>query len=124
MPRHERGFDQETGPLVRLYTVTRGRTRDTYPELGMITLVVAVHGTLRIRRAEREYLEIVRLCQTPQSVAEVAAILKLPLTLAKILIGDLVADGHLITRSAAALPPSDLAELDLLRTVLNGIRQL
>ncbi|WP_433567243.1 DUF742 domain-containing protein [Nocardia sp. CA-151230] len=60
----------------------------------------------------------------PQSVAEVAVLLGLPLTVTKILIGDLIADGHLITRSAAALPPTDLSELDLLRTVLDGIRKL
>lgn len=117
-------FDQEPGPLVRLYAVTRGRTRDVRPELDMITLVSAVHGVDRVHRAESEYLDIVRLCRTPQSVAEVAAILRLPLTVAKILIGDLITDGHLITRSAAALPPTDLFEMDLLRTVLDGIRKL
>lgn len=90
----------------------------------MITLVFALHEVHRVGRIEREYLDIVRLCRTPQSVAEVAALLGLPLTLAKILIGDLIADGHLITRSAAALPPTDLSELDLLRTVLDGIRKL
>lgn len=90
----------------------------------MITLVFAVHGVDRVRRVESEYLDIIRLCRTPQSVAEVAAILRLPLTVAKILIGDLITDGHLITRSAAALPPTDLSEMDLLRTVLDGIRKL
>ncbi|WP_324190833.1 DUF742 domain-containing protein [Nocardia nova] len=104
--------------------MTSRRTRDTRPELDMITLVFAVHEVHRVGRIEREYLDIVRLCRTPQSVAEVAALLGLPLTLAKILIGDLIADGHLITRSAAALPPTDLSELDLLRTVLDGIRKL
>ncbi|MGW5113136.1 DUF742 domain-containing protein [Nocardia sp. NPDC004123] len=117
-------FDQDAGPLVRLCAVTSGRTRDTRPGLDMITLVFAVHEVHRVGRVEREYLDIVRLCRTPQSVAEVAALLGLPLTLAKILIGDLIADGHLITRSAAALPPTDLSELDLLRTVLDGIRKL
>ncbi|MGW5514367.1 DUF742 domain-containing protein [Nocardia africana] len=71
-------FDEDAGPLVRLYAVTGGRARDVRPELDMITLVFTVHPAHRVGRIEREYLEIIRLCRTPQSVAEVSALLGLP----------------------------------------------
>ncbi|MFE6926056.1 DUF742 domain-containing protein [Nocardia sp. NPDC057663] len=124
MSRSTSQFDDDAGPLVRLYAVARGRTHGARPDLDMITMVLSVHEVGRVRRSEREYLEIIRLCRTPHSVAEVAALLHLPLTLAKILIGDLLADGHLITRPVAVSRPAETPELDLLRMVLDGIRSL
>ena len=45
-----------------------------------------------LRRIEPEYTDIVALCANPQSVAEVAAAVKLPLAVTKILVGDLIGD--------------------------------
>ena len=76
----ESWYDDEAGPLVRLYAVTRGRSGNARPELDMLTLVVNASAGVQPRRPEPEYTEILRLSRTPLSVAEVAAQLNLPLT--------------------------------------------
>ncbi|MFF3570972.1 DUF742 domain-containing protein [Nocardia jiangxiensis] len=121
---HVSWYEEEAGPLVRSYALTRGRTHNPRADLDMITLVLAVDTTAELRRREPEYRDIMRLCQAPQSVAEVSAALRLPLMVTKILLSDLLADGHLICRSASPVTDTGLHSLDLLRTVLDGIRNL
>jgi len=94
--RRESWFDDDAGPLVRPYSVTRGRTDEGRHDLDVITLVVTVrpdsgggHAAHRndenrpkatrfsVQRAEPEYNDILRLCESPLSVAEVAAKLSL-----------------------------------------------
>ncbi|MBF6468339.1 DUF742 domain-containing protein [Nocardia beijingensis] len=121
--RHDSWYEEDAGPLVRLFAITRGRGRAVRRELNLVTLVVdGAPGTV-LRRTEPEYAAIIELCRTPQSVAEVSARLRLPLTMTKVLIGDLLDDGRLIVRSAQppTVPESDLG---LLRAVLDGIRAL
>ncbi|RMI33337.1 DUF742 domain-containing protein [Nocardia stercoris] len=115
-------FDDEAGPLVRPYTVTRGRTVGAGQDLDILTLVATVVPGPRLRRTEPEYPEILRLCREPQSVAEVSAKLTLPLAVSKILVGDLIADGLLRFRAPAA--DVDTGDLTVLRAVLDGIRKL
>ncbi|RDI44953.1 DUF742 domain-containing protein [Nocardia mexicana] len=116
----ESWYEDEAGPMVRLYAITRGRGGGARPELNLATLVVN-SGTGPAPRREPEYTAIIRLCRTPQSVAEVSAQLRLPLTVTKILIGDLVDEGRLTFRSP---PATDTPDVGLLRAVLNGIRAL
>ena len=40
-PRGERWFDQEAGPVVRLYALTKGRARPAGLELDVVDVVVA-----------------------------------------------------------------------------------
>ncbi|NKY85882.1 DUF742 domain-containing protein [Nocardia veterana] len=116
-------FDDEAGPLVRLYAVTHGRGRSTRPELDMLTLVVDNGRGSALHRHEPEYEAIAELCRTPQSIAEVAARLALPLTMTKVLVGDLIDDGRLEFRQPrqAEAGPGDVS---LLRALLDGIRGL
>jgi Protein of unknown function (DUF742) len=116
-------FDDDAGPLVRPYAVTRGRTMGAGHDLDMLTLVVTADPPPTLRRVEPEYAQIVRLCRQPQSVAEVSALLKQPLAVTKILVGDLISEGHLHFRAPA---PTDAGpgDLTVLRAVLAGIRKL
>ncbi|MEV6426606.1 DUF742 domain-containing protein [Nocardia sp. NPDC051463] len=116
-------FDEAAGPLVRPYAVTRGRTIGAGHDLDMLTVVVTADRAPTLRRAEPEYTDIVRLCRVPQSVAEVAAHVKLPLAVTKILVGDLIGEGHLIFR-APVQPEAGPGDLNILRAVLHGIRKL
>jgi hypothetical protein len=116
-------FDDAAGPLVRPYAVTRGRTVGAGRELDMLTLVVVADRAPVLRRAEPEYAHIIRLCRTPQSVAEVSALLTLPLAVTKILVGDLISEGHLIFRTPAQTNAGS-GDLTILRAVLAGIRKL
>lgn len=114
------GYDDEPGPLVRPFAVTRGRARTDQHNLDMLTLVVAVRS--ETESLQREYADIVRLCQgRPLSVAELAAHLNLLLAAVKVLISDLINSGHLIFRSP---PQAQIPDLVLLEAVLDGIRKL
>ncbi|MEU6586658.1 DUF742 domain-containing protein [Nocardia sp. NPDC046763] len=121
-------YDEAAGPLVRLYGVTRGRTRDVTPELSMITIVVAVDGAAdgRLRRMDPEYERIVVIARNPRAIAEISARLGLPVRVTRILIGDLIADGYLSISSAqsrhAANDNSETA--DLLRAIRDGLLKL
>jgi hypothetical protein len=116
-------FDEAAGPLVRPYAVTRGRTIGAGHELDMLTVVIIADHAPTLRRTEPEYIDIVRLCRVPQSVAELAAHVKLPLAVTKILVGDLIGEGHLIFR-APVQPEAGPGDLNILRAVLDGIRKL
>ncbi|MEU2255237.1 DUF742 domain-containing protein [Nocardia xishanensis] len=121
--RGEPWFDEAAGPLIRPYALTRGRTMGAGHDLDIVTVVVSASPAPTLRRPEPEYAEIVRLCRDPQSVAEVAANLKLPLAVTKILVGDLIGEGHLIFR-APVQPEAGPGDLNILRAVLDGIRKL
>ncbi|MEU0543488.1 DUF742 domain-containing protein [Nocardia sp. NPDC005978] len=119
----EHWYEDEAGPLVRLYALTRGRSTAERPELSVTTLVVDVERGKPMRRNEPEYAAIVRLCRTALSVAEVSAHLNLPLTVTKLLIGDLIDDGRLLFRSPPT-PTGSSADMGLLHAVLEGIRAM
>lgn len=119
--RSESWFDEAAGPLVRPYAVARGRTRPTRHDLEMITLVVAVATELDAA-LDPDYAQIVHICQRPMSIAEVSAMLDLPLVVIKVLISDLIDAGYVIFRS----PPqkSDVPKIELLQAVLDGLHKL
>src|SRR5205814_9633380 len=90
--------DEPTGALVQPYDVTRGRTR---PRLE-IALEALVETTVRGRNSGgrdgpqhgREQQYIASLCDGRlQSLAEVAAQMKLPLGVARVLVADMAAEG-------------------------------
>jgi predicted ArsR family transcriptional regulator len=70
-----------------------------------------------------EHVDIVGLCQdTPQSVAELAAELDLPVGVVRVLIGDLVDDE--LVHVTRPVPPADLPDESILRDVIDGLRAL
>ncbi|WP_116049846.1 DUF742 domain-containing protein [Amycolatopsis palatopharyngis] len=118
----EAWFDEAAGPLVRPYAVTGGRTRSDTLGLELITLVVALPSAAEAAAMEPEYARIVRLCQRPMSVAEVAARVDLPLPVVKVLLSDLIERNHILFRTAA--PSADIPNKHVLHAVLEGIRKL
>lgn len=120
-------FDDEAGPVVRPYAMTRGRTRHTAQHrLDLIAVVVTEPG-MGDPEADHalspEHVDIVDRCRdTPQSVADLAAGLDLPVGVVRILIGDLV-DGEYV-RVRRPVPPAQLPDESILRDVINGLRAL
>ncbi|GAA2447388.1 DUF742 domain-containing protein [Streptomyces glaucus] len=112
----------DTGDPDRLYTVTGGRSRadDTFD---LVTLVVSECEPTS--GMQSEHVRILELCRRPTAVVEIAAELRLPITVVRILLGDLLAMGRVTARhpraarSAASLPDSAL-----LKEVLHGLRNL
>lgn len=113
--------EEEAGPVARLYAMTGGRGRTARTELTLDTRVVDVGAGFAPRRTEPEYLDIIRFCRVPQSVAEVSAQFRIPLAMTKVLVGDLIDDGRLVVR--APVETSDATpDLGLLQTIANSLR--
>ncbi|MFE3604048.1 DUF742 domain-containing protein [Streptomyces sp. NPDC059096] len=112
-------LDDAAGRLIRPYTVSGGRTRPT-AALDLLTLVVST-GTPPQPHLGPEHTEAVVLCAGPTSVAEIAAQLRLPVTVAKVLLSDLVECGAITAR-----PPDSFdhpTDRFLLEAVLDGLRR-
>ncbi|WP_328483122.1 DUF742 domain-containing protein [Streptomyces sp. NBC_00377] len=120
-------FDDEAGPVVRPYAMTRGRTTSAFQHrLDLIALVVAephAEDAQTDPSLSPEHADIVGLCRrTPQSVAELAAELDLPIGVVRVLVGDLV-DAEFVHVNRP-VPPAELPDESILRDVINGLRAL
>jgi hypothetical protein len=117
-------FELAPGPLVRPFAVTRGRAGKDLHELDIITLVVAVRPEADVAGLDREYGDILRMCQRrPLSIAEISAQMGLLLAAVKVLVSDLISSGHLIYRSPPP-PTTGRPDIKLLQAVLDGVRKL
>ncbi|CCK31570.1 hypothetical protein BN159_7191 [Streptomyces davaonensis JCM 4913] len=120
-------FDDEAGPVVRPYAMTRGRTTSAAQHrLDLIAVVVTesqADDPEEDSTLSPEHVDIVELCRdAPQSVAELAAELDLPIGVVRVLVGDLVA-GELVHVNRP-VPPAELVDESILRDVINGLRAL
>ncbi|AZM57468.1 DUF742 domain-containing protein [Streptomyces sp. WAC 01529] len=123
-----RWFDDDAGPVVRPYAMTRGRTTSpAQHRLDLIAVVIAEAGAAGAPEADQtlspEHVDIVELCRdAPQSVAELAAELDLPIGVIRVLIGDLVDDE--LVHVTRPVPPAELPDESILRDVISGLRAL
>ncbi len=119
----------EDGPgrLVRPYAMTGGRTRSAGADGAEIPLEALVilndEGRFRAQGLAWEQRAIAELCASPMSVAEISAHLKVPLGVARVLIGDMAAEG-LVEMSGASGSGDAPNDLNLLERVLHGLRAL
>ncbi|MFJ6695222.1 DUF742 domain-containing protein [Streptomyces sp. NPDC091272] len=112
-------LDDAAGRLIRPYTVSNGRTRPS-AELDLLTMVMATGAALPVHLGP-EHLTALGLCDDPMSVAEIAAHLRLPAVVAKVVLSDLVDSGAVVTHAPPLQhPPTDR---DLLEAVLDGLRR-
>ncbi|MFJ1973401.1 DUF742 domain-containing protein [Streptomyces sp. NPDC087903] len=120
-------FDDEAGPVVRPYAMTRGRTTSAgQHRLDLIALVVTeveADDPEADHSLSPEHVDIVELCRdSPQSVAELAAELDLPVGVVRVLVGDLV-HGEFVHVNRP-VPPAELPDESILRDVISGLRAL
>jgi hypothetical protein len=113
-------IDDEAGRLVRPYTVSNGRTRPT-SEFDLLTLVIATGQGMQGYLGP-DHAQVLGLCNGPTSVAELAAHLRLPATVTKVLLSDLVDCGAVASKKPATLS-DDPTDRDLLEAVLHGLRK-
>lgn len=111
-------------PLVRPYAMTGGRTRPRY-QLAIEALVHTTAEASRLQGQLPEHQRICRLCYEIKSVAEISALLSIPLGVARILVADLAEAGLV----AIHQPGGDEAaggqpDVTLLERVLSGLRKL
>src|SRR5262245_52444625 len=122
-PQDEVWVDDEAGPVVRHYAIAHGRTKPTRGTFDLVTLIVATRSVTGTDKGmQPEHAEIIRLCQDPLSVAELAARLDRPVGTVRVLLGDLLDRGLIRTRSPA--PASSLPTERVFKAVLDGLRAL
>jgi hypothetical protein len=110
--------------IVRPYAWTGGRTRPAY-DLAVETLVsVGAAGRDPSRIPQYEHRAVAELCREPRSVAEVAALLTLPLGVARVLIGDMASQGTVVVHQTASTSGDDVPDMALMERVLSGLRRL
>jgi hypothetical protein len=108
---------------VRPYAWTRGRTRSGF-DLQLETLVSTSHrGRDQMPLLAFEYRSVAELCERVQSVAEVAALLAVPLGVAKVLLGDMAGQGLVVVHRSTG-GNGDTPDLALMERVLSGLRRL
>ena len=114
--------DEAVGRLVRPYTVTGGRTQPRY-QLQVEALVTAsVYEPRDLSVLAPECQAILQFCRDWRSVAEISAVLRLPLGVARILIADMGADG--LVRIHQREDAEGRPDLNLLERVLSGLRKI
>ena len=116
------GEEEAVGRLVRPYTVTGGRTQPRY-QLQVEALVTAtVYEPRDLSVLAPECQAILQFCRDWRSVAEISAVLRLPLGVARILIADMGADG--LVRIHQREDAEGRPDLNLLERVLSGLRKI
>ncbi|MFH8573571.1 DUF742 domain-containing protein [Streptomyces sp. NPDC017993] len=129
MAQDRRWYDGEAGPVVRPYAAIGGHTGpDPAARLDVIALVSARPPAPEESSADEcelgpEHRTLLALCRAgTRSVAELAAAAELPVTVVRVLLGDLLCSGQVRVR--LPVPPAQLSGEWFLREVIHGLRSL
>ncbi|HEU0088072.1 MAG TPA: DUF742 domain-containing protein [Pseudonocardiaceae bacterium] len=112
---------EETYDLVRPYSWTGGRTSSAQ-DLALEALISAT-GQVPDTTVNPEHHAILRLCGTPRSVAELAALLSVPLGVARVVLGDMAAAGSVVVHRTAS-SADGAPDLALMQRVLSCLQRL
>jgi hypothetical protein len=110
--------------LVRPYVLTKGRTKASR-HLAIETLISAKSDSSYWHSTEitGEFQSVRSLCRYPRSVAEVAAVLSVPLGVARVLLGDM-ADLGLVSVHDSTISSDGRPAIALMERVLQGLRRI
>jgi DNA-directed RNA polymerase specialized sigma24 family protein len=109
--------------LVRPYALTGGRTRNLWTDLPIEALLSATSASSAQLALSPEQRTIVQLCRHRfQSVAEISALLKLPLGVVRVLVGEMVDRG--VLELYQPRHQTDHPDRALLERVLDGLRRI
>ncbi|WP_019816667.1 DUF742 domain-containing protein [Saccharomonospora saliphila] len=122
-PGDDEPVEDEGSGLVRPYFRTRGRTKPDYD----LAIEALISTSERGRRLERvrvpEHRSICGLCLDTRSVAEVAALLGMPLGVVRVLVGDVAGLGLVLVHSASSMV-GDRPSIEFMERVLSGLRRI
>lgn len=120
--RNARGLEGSGSSLVRPYAVTGGRTRPRY-HLEIEAMVAAAHYEAQdLSVLSPECQAILGFCRDWRSVAEISAVLRMPLGVARILVADMAVEG--LVRIHQLDHEQGRPDVNLLERVLSGLRKL
>lgn len=115
--------DPDEPRFVPAYALTEGRTRSVGHDLPWETVVTTTPAGLAAhQRLQFEQARIVELCQRPLSVAEIAAVLRVPLGVARVLVSDLSTAG-LLAMHVPQLDDSGRPAVEVLERLLAGLKR-
>ncbi|MFF4313426.1 DUF742 domain-containing protein [Streptomyces sp. 900105755] len=123
----EHWYEDETGSLVRPYTVTRGRTepsgKHSIDLMSQVTALEADASQAAVDHARAALLALVRRGARP--VVELAADADLPLTVVRVLLADLAEAGLVRIEEPRRLEPAGpAADPELLKVIVERLREL
>jgi hypothetical protein len=107
--------------VVRPYTLTGGRTAPT--------VALPVEATLRrqgdgpVAPIDNNLVRILDVCDR-RSVAEVSALVSMPIGVVRVLLGDLIEQGHVQAQATLTADSSKDERRDLIERTLRGLRTL
>ncbi|WP_329334779.1 DUF742 domain-containing protein [Streptomyces sp. NBC_00663] len=129
-----RGGDRKPA-RVRPYSLTGGRTR--FGHVLLVETFVASTNALEAAEERKELMNgslntrvmpelraIVELCRRMRTVAEIAALLKMPLGVVRVLLSDLADQGKIRVYGTGTGHGTGRPDRALLERVLNGLRRL
>jgi hypothetical protein len=116
------GPDNPDVGILRPYLLTAGRVTPVDSTLEIEAQVLTSElGMAAYHRLTFEHRDIVLLCRIPRSVAEVGAQLGYHVGVARVLVADLAALGHLTVRRPESRPALNL---ELVERVIRGLESL
>jgi hypothetical protein len=109
--------------VVPVYAFTQGRTRSTGRDLPLEAVVTAAKaGGRHGAPLQTEALAIVSMCSRPLSLAEIGAALRVPVGVARVLVGDLVNAGYLVAHLPQHTTHGGGPTQAILGRLLDGLR--
>ncbi|MFD1935208.1 DUF742 domain-containing protein [Nonomuraea mangrovi] len=109
-------------PLFRPYAVTGGRSEPRY-HMAMETLISSMSipdDEMALLTPEQE--AIMTLCRSFRSVAEISALLRVPLGVARVVVADMADEG--LVRLHQPRLDQGQPDMNMLERVLSGLRRL
>jgi Protein of unknown function (DUF742) len=124
MDRREPWPASREGNLVRPYTLTGGRT-DTHVDIPLEAPIQTLQAGLAHRWPPSDARgKIIQLCVNSPSVAEISALLDLPLGVSRVLVGDLVLSGYLRVHRTLTERSTRDERHELIGRTLRGLKAL
>jgi hypothetical protein len=110
------------GRLLRPYALTRGRVRPSHADLEIEALIstTVIGETMHMPAPEPH--SIAMLCREPLSVAEIAAHMKLPIGVVRVLVADMADQGMVAIHRPSQIGTGP--DITLLERVLDGLRRV
>ena len=125
VPGGDRWRGRNSGPVVRPYAVTGGRTEPADGEVLDLIAVVVATGLPPARDSGRpspEHRRILALCEQQITVADLAADTELPVGVVRVLLADLTLQGAVTV--VRQRPTDQRSEKNVLQEILDGLRAL
>jgi len=114
--------DGAAGPVIRPYALVGGRTRPVGEFFDLIAMVTVRCVPDRLHDLQPGHQHMLAMCDMPRSVADLAADLRLPLGVIRVILADLREDGLINIRPPAS--PTGFLDANALRRLEDGLRRL